>query len=42
LNKYEENYENLNVFRSQVTYMKKMPPTKEVILEVTVPNLGGR
>jgi uncharacterized tellurite resistance protein B-like protein len=38
----KENDEDLNVFRSQVTYMKQLPSTKRVILEVTVPNLGGR
>jgi hypothetical protein len=40
--KHEENDEDLNFFRSQVTYMKQMPPTKKVILEFTVPNFGGR
>jgi hypothetical protein len=40
--KHNENDKDLNFFRSQVTYMKQLPPTKKVILEVTVPNLGHR
>jgi hypothetical protein len=38
----EENDEYLNFFRSQVTYVKQLPPTKKVTFEVTVPYLGGR
>jgi len=38
----EENDEDLNFFRSLVLYMKQLPPTKKVILEVTVPKHGGR
>jgi len=28
----EENDEDLNFFRSQVTYMKQLPPTKKLFL----------
>ena len=38
----EENDEVLNFFRSLVPYMKQLPPTKKVILEVTIPKHGGR
>jgi len=40
--KQEENDEDLNFFRSLVPYMKQLPPTKKVILEVTVPKHGGK
>jgi len=38
----EKNDEDLNFFRSLVPYMKQLPPTKKVILGVTVPKHGGR
>jgi len=40
--KQEENDEDLNLFKSLVPYMKQLPPTKKVILEVTVPKHGGK